>query len=109
MDSIGFWEKASKDLNFRITAPFTLTLSSGLKLKVALLVHNFGASKGMIILDSFDLIASHVDEVVDSGYGFSVIDKPTDLELYDIDDFKSILKDWGWCGSKGTIKPDWLK
>ena len=102
-----FWQKAASDLGLQITAPFSLILGSGNSLEVILLVHQFGAAKGMLVFTSYDAVAPYINEIVDAGYGFSVLDDPKEDEDYDKEDFIELLADWGWSGET-EAQPDWL-
>jgi hypothetical protein len=104
---VEMWQSAAKDLNLEIITPFILRLSSGIKIEAEFLVKNFGASKGMIVFKKYDQVATCVDEIVNEGYGFSVLDEPGENEQYVRDYFIEILNDWGWSGDK-SMKPSWL-
>ncbi len=104
---IHMWKIAAKDLCLEIVTPFVLILSSGIKIEAELLLENFGASKGMIVINKYDQVAPFVDEIVNEGYGFAVLDEPVENEQYIRDDFIEMLNDWGWSGGKSE-KPSWL-
>jgi hypothetical protein len=105
---IEIWELASSDLNFIIESPFFIELSSGEKINAELLVRDFGPPKGMIIFTEFDVIAQHIEEIADMGFGFSVLDEPRENENYVQSDFIELLSDWGWSGDP-TREPQWIK
>jgi hypothetical protein len=86
---------------------FILVLSSGVKIEAEFLLKNFGASKGMIVVNKYDIVANHTDEIVNEGYGLSVLDEPFENEQYSRDDYIEILSDWGWSGEKDKM-PNWL-
>ncbi|MBW1982134.1 MAG: hypothetical protein JRJ12_13035 [Deltaproteobacteria bacterium] len=101
------WQMAAEDLGIRIIAPFQLVLSSGVQIKAELLVKQFGAVNGMLIITNYDQVAPFVDEITNEGYGFSVLDEPRDNEKYSREDFIELLADWGWSGEDSS-KPSWL-
>lgn len=102
-----FWQKAASDLGLQITAPFCLLLASGHRLEAILLIHQFGAGKGMLIFTSYDEVSHYVNEIVDAGYGFSVLDEPREHEAYNKEEYIELLADWGWSGDN-QLRPDWL-
>jgi len=104
---IKIWQIAAKDLDLEIITPFILMLSSGVEIETEFLLKNFGASKGIIVINEYDKISSYVDDIVNEGYGFSVLDEPFDNEQYSRDDYVEILSDWGWSGDENN-KPSWL-
>lgn len=61
----------------------------------------------MIVVSRFDIVASHINEIVNDGYGFSVLGEIIENEQYARDDYIDILSDWGWSGDKSK-KPSWL-
>jgi len=102
------WGAAANDLQFCIVAPFTLTLPSGAAVEAEVLVIGFGASNGMLVFSEPAVIKEHGDEIVSSGYGYSVFDPPGAHEEYDRDDYVEMLSDWGWSGTPES-KPSWLR
>lgn len=102
-----FWQKAASDLGLQITTPFSLVLSSGHRLQAILLICQFGGTKGMLVFASYDGIASHVNEIVDAGYGFSILDEPGEHEEYNREEYIELLSDWGWSGDDES-RPTWL-
>lgn len=102
-----FWQKAASDLGLQITAPFSLLLSSGHRLEAMLLVHQFGGARGMLIFESYDEVAPYVNEIVDAGYGFSILDEPGECEEYNKKEYIELLADWGWSGGDDS-RPAWL-
>ena len=105
---IQMWKEAADDLGLEITVPFDLTLGSGVKLHIPLLLRHFGGEEGMLVLSDYNTVKSISDELVQAGYGFSVLDEPRSEEKYVRQDYIDILIDWGWFGDQ-TEKPDWLE
>ena len=101
------WEVAAKNLGLEIIAPCLLTLPSGENVNAAVLVKNFGAPNGMLIVQSYDEVERCLDELAGAGYGFSVLDEYREDEQYSRQDFIEVLKDWGWNGDERS-KPRWL-
>ncbi|MEH6548231.1 MAG: hypothetical protein V7701_17480, partial [Sneathiella sp.] len=102
-----FWKKAASDLNLQITSPYRFLLSSGRKLEAILLIHHFGGARGMLIFGSYDEVAPYIKEIVDAGYGFSILDEPMESEQYNKEDYVDMLVEWGWSGANKT-RPSWL-
>lgn len=102
------WEIAATDLSIRVVAPYDLMLPSGSRILASVLVSDFGAAKGMLIVESFELVRKHHEEILTSGYGYSVLDAPTSADAYDRESTMAMLRDWGWTG-QDSIKPSWLK
>ncbi len=104
---VKMWQLASEDLGIQVVAPFSLILSSGNQIKVALLVRNFGANKGMLIVGKNSEINPYTDELIREGYGYSVLGDPRAGEQYSKEVFIELLREWEWTGTE-TQKPVWL-
>jgi hypothetical protein len=72
-----------------------------------MLVPNFGAEMGMIVVSDPSRIAGLEQAMVQSGYGYSVMEPPLAEEPYDPSDYIDVLGDWGWTGSP-DVAPVWL-
>ena len=101
------WKEAADDLGFEIVSPFELVLGSGTRIRVPLLVRDFGAVKGMLILSDYSPVASWTDEIQHAGYGFSVWSEPDPGAEYDRAGFIEVFLDWGWAGPESG-RPKWL-
>jgi hypothetical protein len=101
---VTFWTQAQRDLQIEVVAPFEVLFSDGSRLRVDALVKDFGAPKGMLVHQSYDLLKPFVGRILEDGYGYSsnVGDSP-----YEKGAVAEILKDWGWSGPEGR-KPAWL-
>ena len=104
---IEFWDKASLDLGVDYVAPFVLELSGGHTLKAELLVKQFGAPNGMLIFNESKQVTKYGDEMIDAGYGYSVMGEPSDRAEYSMQNYVKLLSDWGWAGDP-KIKPSWI-
>lgn len=101
------WIKVSKELGVEIIPDFTLELrsSSGVVvIKSDLFIKNFGMSKGMLVVSDYNIISAYVCELIELGYGFSILSEEDNYN--DADYFINVLRDWGWSGDK-SLRPDW--
>ncbi len=101
------WKKIAEDLGLSIEAPYSLSVRDGVILQVPVLVRDFGAVKGMLIVEDYSQISDYQDELIDRGYGYSTM-TPEVSSDYDRDSVVSVLSDWSWSG-KAEKKPGWLK
>jgi hypothetical protein len=99
------WRQAAADLGLAIEAPFLLQLHDG-RIEARLLLRNFGAANGMLIVTDFSVIKPFMDEVGTRGYGFSTLSEPSSRIAYDRDSFVQMLCDWGWSGPEEE-RPAW--
>jgi hypothetical protein len=103
------WIDAQVDLNLEIVLPYEFLLEDGSLIAVELLLKNFGAKNGMLILTDYKLIRPHLSWISDCQYGFSVLDVPkNEIDArYDRTLTIEILRDWGWSGPS-SLKPSWI-
>jgi len=102
------WESARDDLGIEIVAPFEVTLSETVKVRVAFLVKNFGGEKGTVVVKDFSLIRPYQALLSDSGYGWSVLEEPSQENAYDREVFVDMLSEWEWTGDSDK-KPKWIR
>lgn len=100
------WKKVADALNILIQTNKVI-LPNGFVIHCPVCVQQFGDVNGMIIVEKYSEIAPYKEELERYGYGFSVL--PIDPnDIFNLDDFKDILSDWGWSGLDDQI-PIWYK
>lgn len=102
------WLQVSEDLNLEMIPDFTLELRSSngvVVIKTELFVKSFGMLKGMLLITDYDVISAHVCDLIQMGYGFSILNENDDFS--DRGACVNLLKDWGWSGDE-SLRPDWL-
>ena len=62
------------------------------------LLRNFGAEIGLILVTDFRSIESIAKELQNIGYGFSTLSEPLENERFDKNSVMEMLYDWGWSG-----------
>jgi hypothetical protein len=92
------WRAAAADLSLDIEAPFELVLPSGARITARVLVKGYGAERGMLLVGRYADVAHHASELLEQGFGFSVMDDPLPGHGYDREDMIEVLRDWGWVG-----------
>jgi len=104
------WRAAAVELGLDVVSPFDLVLSAGKDLHVPLLVKNFGARNGMLIVTDYSVVKPHLKLISDLGFGFSVLEEPLRpaAGIYDLDTMIEMLSDWGWSGATEQC-PAWIK
>jgi hypothetical protein len=94
------WHEAGADLGFRVTEPFILSTSSGGQLAFDVLIHDFGSSQGMLLMEQWDSVKAKAAS--ESGFGYSCMGGGS----YERESIIEVLQDWGW--SKSEPAPEWL-
>lgn len=101
-----FWKRVAKDLGIEIVTPFEMTFPNGSRITVSALVKNFGAKRGMLVDEDWNVLKPHADLMVECGYGYSAMSGgPADQ--YERSEIIEVLEDWGWSGAADK-KPAWL-
>ncbi|MFQ3858023.1 hypothetical protein ACLK29_19105 [Leptospira kirschneri] len=101
------WKDAAKNLNLEVEIPFSIILADNLKINVSVLLKNFGAKNGMLIITNYEDVEPYLEKIYEAGYGFSTLSEPSENEQYSRKDFIELLSDWGWTGDV-NLKPEWL-
>jgi hypothetical protein len=69
---------------------------------------DLGAPNGMLLFASSSEFLGKGQELVEQGFGYSVLDEPRDDEEFDIDRFREMFRDWGWSGERNQA-PSWIR
>jgi hypothetical protein len=80
---LALWSEASRDLGLGFEAPFKLVLNTGFTLVARLLLRDFGAVNGMLIVTEYSALRSNTEDVVAAGFGYSTVSEPSPAEEYD--------------------------
>ena len=100
--------RACTELGLSIELDFAFPLSDGRKLKVLARIVGLGASNGMLLVSTAKVLEGGVsEEILRADYGYSVIDEPRPDEEFDLDSFRDMFVDWGWCGEPSK-QPHWM-
>lgn len=99
------WKIVANNLGLCLVENFSIQTKSGELLQARFLLKNFGAENGMLIFTDYKIVKPYVKEIVDKGYGFSILDEPKS-ETIKTDEFIDLLIDWGWSGTGDA--PSWI-
>jgi len=103
------WNMAKDDLGLDIEISFPLVLpKKNITITSELLLKNFGAERGMLVFTRSQELQGSGEEIVQEGYGYSVLSEPSQTRTYKKDEFIALLSDWGWSGPPEK-KPTWIK
>lgn len=100
------WKVVAEALDLDLIENFSFQLKSGDLIEASFLLKNFGAEHGMLIFCDYEKIKPYVNEIVDHGYGFSILSEPQSASIININDFVNLLSDWGWSGEHAP--PAWI-
>lgn len=92
------WKELAKILDLHIELNFPIQTAHS-HFIAPVLLRNFGAKFGMILVTDFQSIKSIADELYERGYGFSTLSEPSENEKTDKESTMEMLYDWGWSGS----------
>ena len=92
------WQDLARIFDLDIELNFPIQTENSLFIAPVLL-RNFGAELGMILVTDFQSIKSISDELQNQGYGFSTLSEPLENEEFDKNSTMEMLYDWGWSGS----------
>lgn len=100
-------KRAGDELGLRIEFDPRLSVRGALDLTPVARLLDFGADNGMLIfVDGRDLL-SCTEQLLDAGFGYSVLGDGSPTEEFDLESFKEMSIDWGWSGCSES-KPAWM-
>lgn len=99
--------RACAELHLPIEPAFRIRLRDGKELATIARIPDLGAKNGMLIVGSYDDVKDYAQDLIDAGYGYSVLDEPGPKEEFDLSSFRDMFVDWGWTGKLGS-KPAWM-
>ena len=103
------WRKAAKKLDLEIVVPFEVATKE-FTVKAEVLLKNFGAPLGMLIVTDADAVEAHRKALIKLGYGFVTMEQPDGDYAFDHEEqevFIEMLDEWGWMGKRDE-EPEWL-
>jgi len=101
------WNNIATRWGLSIEAPFVVEIA-GSVITVPVLLRDFGATRGMLLVTDFRMISPYADGLIDLGYGFSCLSEPTGEAHPDDDEaLMEMLTDWGWSGKASP--PAWYR
>jgi hypothetical protein len=95
---------ACEELGLKCDLDYTVKLSSGREVRAEALIRGLGANNGMLIVTDHGDVQHVVHELVDEGYGFSVLSVPSPTEEFDLKVYREMFRDWGWSESAGETE-----
>lgn len=102
------FKRVCSELGLRIEVPFHLKLGDGCEITAQALLPQLGAPRGTIIVTSFSELKGKEEELVELGFGYSVLDEPWSDVGYEVEGCVEMFSEWGW-GSTGEKKPVWMR
>ena len=97
------WVRIAARFGLKVQIPFEVDLA-GERLTVPVLLEEFGARRGMLLVTSYQDIEAVTQRLVGAGFGYSCLDDSPDPDL-DESQIVDMLRDWGWSGSREA--PNW--
>jgi len=96
MNSLKEWLiRACTELGVKIEPEFVWMASNGQILRPVVRIPDIGALNGMLIFDNYDEVRACIDEIIHSGYGYSILDQPRSDEEFELTAFREMFADWG--------------
>jgi len=99
--------KVCSELGLNADFGFELVLKDGTKVHTIARVRDLGAPNGMLLLTSYQAVRNCSQQLLDAGYGYSVLDEPRPDEEFDLNSFQNMFNDWGWSGDLES-QPGWM-
>jgi hypothetical protein len=100
-------QRACQELGLNFVVSYTLVLRQDTQIQTQALLPQLGAPKGMTVVSHHSDLRGMANEIVNSGYGYTVLDDPLPTEEFDLEEYKEMFADWGW-GVTNEQAPDWI-
>ena len=101
------WSDRASRYGLSVAIPFSLSLD-GETLGIPVLLREFGARNGILLVTDYAQIGPYADRLVERGYGYSCLSEPSEPHEEDDDaTLLDMLHDWGWSGD--SAPPPWLR
>lgn len=84
------WLLYTERFGLQVEVPFVLDENT-MSLEFPVLLKQFGAPRGMLLVEQWEDIAPHETALVEGGFGYSCLSLPTDNDA-----LSDVLRDWGW-------------
>ena len=98
-----YWLRAAQQFGLKVQIPFHVELD-GERLVAPVLLEEFGAPRGMVLVTQYQDIALVSERLVDAGFGYSCLSESLGTDI-DNEGLFEILRDWGWSGTGDA--PSW--
>ena len=89
------WQHAAEKHGLKVKIPFALALRDGSSIQADVLLEDYGARRGMLIVADFATVAEKRDVIVAAGYGYSCMSEPSEAEISSLEAIDDALEDWG--------------
>jgi hypothetical protein len=89
------WRYAAEQLHLRVQVPFVLRFGNGSTVTADVLLEGYGSARGMLIVSDFQRIEGKTEAIMRAGYGYSCMSEPPESEVFSLEGFDEVLKDWG--------------
>lgn len=100
-------EQACVALGLRFEPGYSLALRNGVVVQAVALIHDLGHRNGTLIVNSLDHFAELSRELVEAGYGVSMMGSGSDNSQFDLQSWRETFIDWGWSGDPDS-RPTWM-
>lgn len=91
-----WWARQAQDLGLRVQIPFQIAVGQR-TVDIPVLLEDFGAQHGMLLVTEWSTIAPVEDQLVALGFGYSCLSEPSESE--NREGLADMLSDWRWCGA----------
>ena len=98
MKLVDWIERAAQASKLEVQRNFTIVFPNGLLLTSLIRIAGVGGRNGMLIFDSYEVVKAHANDLIEAGYGYSVMDEPGDAEIFDLSALQEMFVEWGWQG-----------
>jgi hypothetical protein len=104
-DYFSRWQRVASALAINVKSVSTEQCGLPFDWGEVVLLENFGAERGMILLPDGTRVLEYSEAIAASGFGCSVLE-PGEISAEQLESLKETLRDWGWTGPD-LDRPAW--
>jgi hypothetical protein len=105
------WSCVAARLDLRVATDVEVKLASGVVVAAVVHLRDFGGPFGILLFTEAEQVMRVSEELVRTGYAFSVLSPPPEGDVDDPANDPSLfemLRDWGWAGQPIDM-PTWMR
>jgi len=89
-------KQACDEVGLGIDFRFEVTCPDGHVVRSVARIRDVGDTNGMLVFSRVEEMGGRGECLCSLGYGYTVYGEPGDKEVFDLESYKEMFRDWGW-------------
>jgi hypothetical protein len=91
-----YLKQACDGVGLQIDFGFEVTCPDGYVVKSVAHIRDVGDVHGMLVFSRYEEMMGRSECLSSLGYGYTSYGEPGDKEVFDLESYKQMFRDWGW-------------